>query len=182
MSDYVKSIRVDELLAEPDANGVISDYKDHTDPKYSGPGTWNVIHRLAYKAQTIELQNKFIEEMKEICYGFPCNLCRGHCTEYIKNHPLEEYLGILIEIHGENMMLGMFVWAWKFHNAVNKRINKPIMNWDTAFNLYSQTESLICSKQCTEAEDHLPDGLEHENPIPKITISTPRPLKIMSKR
>jgi hypothetical protein len=159
MSDYIRSninnklITLKDLTTEPGAIGILSDFKDHTDPKYIGPGTWNVIHRRAFKARTHDQQIIFIDFMKEICYGFPCTVCKGHCTEYIKNHPMEEYLDILIDINGERMALGLFVWSWKFHNAVNARIKKPIMSWDTAYNLYSDTESLVCSKNCLESDN-----------------------------
>lgn len=157
-------ITLKQLIDEIGATATIGQFKDHTDPKYVGPGTWNVIHRLSFKARTPEQQRRFIDEMKEICYGFPCNVCMGHCTEYIKNHPIEDYLGTLVDINGEKMALGIFVWTWKFHNAVNKRISKPIMSWDTAYNLYSDSENLICSKNCLEAGDAPPDGLEHNTP------------------
>jgi hypothetical protein len=149
-----REISLKELLAEPNANGLKSDYKDYTDPKYIGPGTWDVIHRVAFKARTHDEQLKFIELMKTICYGFHCTICKDHCTEYIKNHPMEEYLDILVEINSEKIGLGLFVWSWKFHNSVNARIGKPIMNWDTAYNIYGESGALICSKNCMEAENN----------------------------
>ena len=169
------NISIKELLAETGATGQSSDYKDHTDPKYIGPGTWNVIHRRAFKAHTHNDQIAFIEFMKDVCYGFPCFVCKGHCTEYIKNHPMEEYIDVPVEINGEKLQIGLFVWSWKFHNAVNARIKKPIMNWDTAYNLYSETEPLICSKNCLEA-DQQPSNTTSSNislnsKIPVPTIS-----------
>ena len=125
----------------------VNNFKDITNPEYVGPGSWNIIHRLSFKAQSKEKQLYFIEFMKELCQGFPCNVCRGHCIEYIKNHPMEEYLGVTIEINNQPVHLGMFIWAWKFHNSVNKRLNKPIMSWDTAYNFYSQSD-LVCSSHC----------------------------------
>ena len=166
MSDHVKRlIYIKDLEDEPGASGLLSQYKDHTDPKYIGPGTWDVTHRRAFKARTHEQQVLFIEYMKDICYGFPCIVCKGHCTEYIKNHPMEDYLDILVDINGEKLQLGMFIWCWKFHNAVNARLNKPLMSWDTAYNLFNESESLVCSKNCLEAEGAPPDGLEHEKRI-----------------
>jgi hypothetical protein len=157
MSNYVNSsINLADLLKEPGATGILSNYSDHTDPKYIGPGTWNVIHRIAFISRTHDQQLRFIILMTEICHGFPCIVCKGHCTEYIKNHPMEEYLDISVDINGEKIPIGMFVWSWKFHNAVNSRIKKPVMNWDTAYNLYSEKESLVCSKNCLEA-----DGIEY---------------------
>ena len=175
MSDNIKSlISLNELLKEPGAIGILANYKDHTDPKYIGPGTWNVIHRRARKAVTHAQQVAFIEFMKDICYGFPCTVCKGHCTEYIKNHPMEEYLDVLVDINGEKSLLGMFVWAWKFHNAVNTRIKKPIMSWDTAYNLYSESESLVCSKNCLEAEASIGNELQHGDEKSTNATSVPK--------
>lgn len=165
-------ISIKELEEEPGAIALLSDFRDSTDPKYIGPGTWNVIHRRAFKARNHDQQLAFIEAMKDICYGFPCTICRGHCTEYIQNHPLEEYLDVTVDVNGGRLPLGMFVWSWKFHNAVNARLKKPIMSWDTAYNLYSDTGSLVCGKSCLEADDVPPDGKEHDNissnPVPSL--------------
>lgn len=133
-----------------DKNILIASFRDNTDPEYVGPGTWNVIHRLAIRATTTPKQNEFISTMNEICNGFPCNVCNKHCKEYISTHPLEEYIGVVTEINNVKLLLGMFIWSWKFHNDVNARLNKPIMNWDTAYNLYSNTNS--CSTECTNAK------------------------------
>jgi hypothetical protein len=145
-------------------------FKDNTDPKYVGPGTWSVIHKRAYKATTKKLQKEFIEFMKETCYEFPCTVCRGHCTEYINNHPLEEYLNNSVEIGGKKEKLGMFVWSWKFHNAVNMRLGKPIMDWDTAHSLYSNdSDEMVCSESCKEADgtSKAPEN-SHKAHIPKL--------------
>jgi len=184
MSDYFKAgdqlIYVKDLISEPGATGILSDYQDHTDPKYIGPGTWNILHRRAFKARTKKQQLEFIEFMKDVCYGFPCFVCKGHCTEYIKNHPMEEYVGMLVDINDQRIALGLFVWTWKFHNAVNTRINKPIMGWDTAYNLYSDKENLVCSKNCHDAGDQPADGLELDSP-PKLKLSPMTPKLSASK-
>ena len=161
-------ISVKELEREPGAIALLSDFRDSTDPKYVGPGTWNVIHRYSFQARNYDQQQTFLSLMKEICSGFPCTICRGHCTEYIKNHPLEEYLNVNVDINGEQIPLGLFVWTWKFHNAVNARLKKPSMSWDTAYNLYSDTGSLVCGKSCLESDDIPPDGTEHDNSVPSL--------------
>lgn len=137
-----------ELNAEADATGVLSNYKDNTDPKYIGPGVWSVIHRQAFSSQTIDQQNYCIIFIKQICYGFPCKICRGHSIEYIKNHPLEEYLGATMD----GKLLGLFIWTWKFHNSVNARLKKPIMSWATASTLYGESNSNICTANCLAAD------------------------------
>lgn len=165
--------RLDETIKDPTARGILANFKDHTDPVYIGPGTWNVIHRIAFKSRTREEQLNFIQLMKDICYGFPCSLCKGHCTEYIKNHPMEEYIDTTLEVKGEKIVMGMFVWTWKFHNAVNARIKKPIMSWDTAYNLYSDSESLVCSKNCLQAEIHIKNNIDPP-------INSKEPFKLVS--
>ena len=123
-------------------------FKDPTDPQYVGPGTWNVIHRLAFCANTKDKQKIFIYDMREICKGFPCKNCVQHCSKYIEDNPLEVCIGVVTEMNGEKKQLGMFIWTWKFHNIVNARLNKPYMTWDTAYNMYSHENSLVCSQEC----------------------------------
>jgi len=184
-----KLISLKELTGESGANGVITDFKDHTDPKYIGPGTWNVIHRIAFKARIHDKQIIFIELMKEICYGFTCIVCKDHCTEYIKNHPMEEYIDVLVDINGECIPIGMFVWTWKFHNAVNARLGKPIMSWDTVYNLYADNDNLVCSKNCSEANDSVHNSERNNfsndnkssNLIPKIPeFNITQPFRLIS--
>lgn len=145
-----RTINISELKKEKGSGK--EEFKDYTDPKYIGPGTWNTIHRYAFIVRLPSEQKNFIKFMKDICSGFPCTVCRGHCTEYIKNNPMEQYIDVGININGETVILGLFIWSWKFHNAVNARLKKPIMSWDTAYNLYSNTENLVCSSSCTESE------------------------------
>lgn len=167
-------IPVNELISEPGATGKLTDYHDNTDPKYIGPGIWNFIHKFAFKARTKAEQLAFVKLMKETCQNFPCFTCRGHCTEYIKNHPLEEYVGVLVVINNQRLPLGLFVWTWKFHNAVNARINKPIMSWETAYNLYSEKENLVCSKNCLDAAGEPPVEEQVTNRATRPVVPTPK--------
>jgi hypothetical protein len=173
-SGPAKAINVKDLTSEPGATAKLSDFRDHTDPKYIGPGTWDLLHRQAFQARTHDKQISTIAFIKDVCYGFPCKVCKGHSTEYIKNHPLEEYLDILVDIGGQRILLGIFVWTWKFHNAVNARLKKPIMSWDTVYNLYSDSDTLICSKSCLEADDSTPESLTQPiQSIPPISSTQP---------
>lgn len=140
--------------------GKISDYKDRTDPKYVGPGTWDFLTRLAVKAVNSKLELEFKRELTEACEGYPCHVCAGHCKEYMKNHPVDKYFGMFIMVNGQKVMIGMFIWIWKFHNAVNARLGKPIMDWDTAYNTFYPGDILICSAACMEAEQELPKTIK----------------------
>src|SRR5436190_400535 len=123
--------RVTEVVLRSDKSntGIATDYKDHTDPNYVGPGTWNSAHRLSIKAINRKLQLEFIQYFKQVCETYPCLKCREHSLLYIKNHPMEDYLDVDVVLdNGEVKKLGMFVWLWNFHNAVNAKLKKPKMS------------------------------------------------------
>lgn len=122
-----------------------------TDPKVVGPGIWFNIHRDAYDAQTIIKQRKAIKNIKRECDIFPCPNCRQHCQDYIRDHPIEQYIGVMVN----GKPLGIFLWTWEFHNAVNARTNKPTVNWTTACGLYGINNSNTCSKECTATENNV---------------------------
>lgn len=147
-----KSLNIVDLINEEGTTGKLSDYADATNPKYIGPGIWSIMHRRARRLRTHEQQVQFIDFVKDICYGFPCKVCKGHCSDYIKAHPLEEFIDVYMEIDGKLVLLGLFVWTWRFHNSVNGRLSKPLMSWDTAYNLYTEGDTLICNKNCLGAE------------------------------
>ena len=125
---------------------------DVTNPKYIGPGTWNVIHTLAYNATTKSAKEAFIKHMTIICKQFPCETCRGHCKQYLKENPMSDYVDVITE----GKALGLFTWSWQFHNAVNFRIGKPLMTWEMALHIYSQFKSEksdgVCSRECSDSD------------------------------
>lgn len=131
----------------------LSAFKDHTDPAYIGPGIWYAYTKDAFNANNSDKQKAWCKRMRDLCENFPCKVCSGHCKEYIKNSPPEEYIGVIIEIQGKKRELGLFIWIWKFHNAVNLRLKKSIMSWDTAYNMYSGEKETICTKACEDAEN-----------------------------
>lgn len=146
-----KVINLVNEVADQKAVGFLNEFKDNSDPKYIGPGYWDYIHRFSFNAKTIDKQKQMAVTIREICNNFPCKTCSGHCKEYIEKHPPEDFIGLKMEIYGKTEMLGMFVWSWKFHNTVNIRLNKPLMSWETAYNLYSYGNTLACGKNCAEA-------------------------------
>ena len=128
--------------------------KDITNPRYVGPGTWDVTHREAFHSKTREQQLRFIDFMKRTCKGFPCKECSINCTKYIENHPMEDFLN-----RGE---LGMFIWSWMFHNTVNTRLGKSSMDFDTAYNRYSGVGNVVCTKGCADEEVENPERVDDE--------------------
>lgn len=117
-----------------------------TDPLIIGPGIWLTIHITAKKAGegTYEKQ-AFVSYMKSLRESFPCLTCRSHIEEYMKTHPFDPFWSITDPTTGRD--IGLFMWAWNFHNAVNRRLNKPIVDWTTAVGLFYDDNS-VCSLEC----------------------------------
>lgn len=146
---------IDSKELEKVEGGVgIKNFKDHTDPKYIGPGHWFVMHSNAIKAKTKKEITECIQSIKKLCKEFPCVVCRTHSSEYLKNHPIEKDADTLILIDKNKKELGLFMWTWKFHNSVNFRTKKPLMNWSTAYNLFAEKQSQVCSMACLTAENN----------------------------
>lgn len=103
-----------------------------SDPKKLG-AIWFTIHIMAKHADTIERKNQFIDYMYLLSAEFPCGKCRLHIQEYLKANPFEPFMNMVNE-KGED--IGMFNWSWLFHNTVNIRLNKPYVDWDTAWQMY----------------------------------------------
>lgn len=84
---------------------------------------WDQIHSRAANATTTEQKNIYCSWIREITTKLYCPTCRTHAIEYIKNKPPE---------NDPNL----FHWTWEFHNNVNARLNKPIMEYTAASNKY----------------------------------------------
>lgn len=146
----------------------MSYYKDITNPKYVGPGVWYVIHSVAYYANTLADQKNAIKTITFICDHFPCPKCRKHAQEYIKENPMENYLMKQVKDVKETKELSLFIWTWKFHNAVNyTRLGKHVMSFEVAKLLYAPVkEQKLCSKDCSgdkEGSKHKKHKKEDKN-------------------
>jgi len=122
---------------------------DFTNPKYIGPGVWFSIHTLARRATTYETKKAFVAYMNELRTAFPCPTCRGHLNKYLDTHSFEQYWNIRQASTGED--IGFFRYAWEFHNAVNIRLKKPLMDFETAKALYYDGDSGTCAADCADA-------------------------------
>lgn len=85
-----------------------------------GPKAWKWLH-----VQAINYSNNPTRKDKMIMFKLfwsfiltlPCPECRVHAMKYISAHPPDFSSSISFQ-----------TWAWRFHNAVNHRIGKPIMS------------------------------------------------------
>ncbi len=120
-----------------------------SDPTVVGPGTWWLIHTKAKAAVNDKLIDEFINLMYFLVKNFSCKKCRKHIKQYIDTHPFSDLKNLR---GGDGERIGMFKWSWMFHNAVNTRINKPYVDWETAVEMFYD-EPEVCSKNCDDTDD-----------------------------
>jgi len=111
-----------------------------SDPKVFGPGLWYSIHITALKTS----EDFFLDWIVIIVSNIPCLKCKTHAQEYLNKNPPSLYKNSYNE-SGE--LIGMFEWSWLFHNSVNSRLNKNILDYPTAYRMYSEA-SENCSLDC----------------------------------
>lgn len=123
--------------------------KKLSNSEYVGPGIWFVIHVMAYYARDMFSKLNFIQLISTICENHKCSECKNHCLEYMKLNPINEWFNWTSEDEGDegDRDLGIFRWSWIFHNAVNTRLNKPLLSWKEALEIYGNKEFGVCMKK-----------------------------------
>jgi len=100
-----------------------------------GPGKWSDIHITAAWANTPEKVIWFNIWMRMLADNLECDECLGHAAAYITANPPEK---------AEDP----FIWTWRFHNTVNRRLGKEEMSYETARNLYLEGGIRNCTTGC----------------------------------
>jgi hypothetical protein len=115
-----------------------------TDPKSFGPGIWFTLHTTSLTAVDTESKKAFAAMVKSIIHGIKCEECHGHATAYLEKNPIEKFFNIKDD--KTSAEIGCFKWTWIFHNAVNRRLQKKEIDFQTALMMYAKKETC---KDCT---------------------------------
>ena len=112
-----------------------------------GNGMWTTIHIMAADASRNPKKfDTFVDTVKNLLKNIPCKDCREHAGDYLNGHPLES-------------CADSFIWSWRFHNTVNKRLEKPEMDYSTARKIFINGEmQSLCKgsdgKQCDKSDSN----------------------------
>jgi len=93
-----------------------------------GPRAWRALHVTAvdYAAQPTRAEKAAAYSwLWRFARALPCGECRAHATAYIGQYPPD--------LAGSRELQN---WAWRFHNAVNARLKKPLMTAEEYANTY----------------------------------------------
>jgi|SRR5579885_2196131 len=99
-------------------------------PTFWGPSAWTMIHTLSSTATTKEKRRLYVEWLNNLTITIPCEKCRLHFIENIKNLPVEPY---------SKSNVSLFYHSWKLHDIVNEQLNKPKkqrLTYEEAFEKY----------------------------------------------
>lgn len=112
------------------------------DPVKVGPGIWFSLHLMALHATTDELKRAFLIYVENLCANFRCQDCQKHFRKYLDEHPLLPYWD---RKDGQGRPLGMFIWSWEFHNAVNRFLHKYEPTLEEAYDYYHNNMIGVCT-------------------------------------
>lgn len=126
-------------------DGASHDGDHFNEPTTFGPGIWFSLHCMSAHATTPEKIDDFIENFKTIISNLRCIKCRDHAMKYATDHPIEQYKNLKDKY---DKMIGMQKYIWQFHNNVNSRLEKPQVDWETAYSMYNSPEAAVCASDC----------------------------------
>lgn len=110
--------------------------------QYYGPGYWAAMHIDSFKCKTYEQKIAVANTIARMITNFPCLKCRKHGTEYASQNPF-------IHAINDSDPLSLFRWVWKFHNSVNKRLDKHIVSFEEAVKRWGD-ESICFETGCED--------------------------------
>lgn len=149
-----------------------TDYFRHlSDPHVSGPGSWYSMHVLSRRAHTTEEKQRCIQDIHTIVENFKCLDCRQHGMEYIRYNPPEHCLNMRT-LSGADTSL--FDWTVDYHNSVNMRTGKMLMDRGVAYALYAP--DAVCAARCGANHAPSPTYTPYTPPLtPTQVVYTPTP-------
>ena len=97
-----------------------------------GNAVWYLFHTLAYKLKNKNHIPELVVQIIEICNNLPCEICRGHSLELLKQSNIKN-------INDKNQLIN---FLFEFHNIINKKIGNPIFTIDEHNQLYSRAKTV----------------------------------------
>ena len=114
-------------------------------------GWWIQYHYDSLRAdQSPELRREFIERLYYHSKIFPCEHCIKHFQKYIIEHDPKD-------------STSMFAYTWNFHNAVNVRLGKITMDWETYTKVYK-----VEGYKCAGCSDNNNQNLKSKENMAKV--------------
>lgn len=101
------------------------------DSELWGPKLWFSLHTISFEypdKPTHELKNAYINFFRSLKSILPCDICKTHFSEFLKNNPIENSL---------SDKEALIRWVLKCHNNVNTLNNKPEWSYEKLVSTYA---------------------------------------------
>jgi hypothetical protein len=103
-------------------------------PEKWGPLFWGALHVAALGCSNRENLVHFVECYKAI---IPCMTCRQHFEEVLSSNP----------VPAVSNPVELFAWTVEVHNLVNKRLGKPVISPEDAYDIWMAEPTSICTQK-----------------------------------
>ena len=130
------------------------------DIKIEGRGIWHTLHLLALHATTSKLKEAYITMVTLLADNFGCESCKDDFKNYVSQ--IRKYY------HIEQ---GMFKWSVDFHNFVNVKLNKPVVEYNDALLKFKNLVCTNCNQEETK-EVKIIVPLSSSTTKPKLSIKS----------
>lgn len=98
-----------------------------------GPAGWKFLHTItfAYPDQpTLQQQRSATDLFTSLQDMLPCPACQGHYQEFLKQNPIPVSNAVDLQ-----------KWLVNLHNSVNQRLQKPLVTYEQAKQMYTTPTS-----------------------------------------
>ena len=116
-------------------------------PKHIGPGYWANWHTNSLRTKTREKKAELARNIVTSIDSFPCAECRKDSISYLKKNPL-------LPAVDDNDPLSLFYWTVNFHNHVNNKLGREVLDLDKAREIWSG-EGSFCTGNCGLSESEI---------------------------
>jgi hypothetical protein len=103
-------------------------------PEKWGPLFWGALHVAALGCSNSDNLSNFVDAYKTM---IPCASCRKHFEEALLATPVPQV----------SNPLELFAWTVDIHNIVNARINKPVITYDEAYEIWTSEPNQLCTQK-----------------------------------
>jgi hypothetical protein len=112
-----------------------------------GSITWILFHSFAEKINEehfINIKDRFIAFIKDTCLNLPCPICSSHALEVLKQANFKSI----------NTKADMIEFLRQFHNIVNIKLDKPIIDKNYIITYYKNVNLHAIIQQFIRAYSH----------------------------
>lgn len=112
------------------------------DPKIFGPGGWDRIHIDATRCTSKSWYGRYDEDVRFYASKIHCKDCKEHFLKLLDSDPPLKRK----TVYKDGVDVTMFYWSVDAHNAVNRRLKKKEVAYETAYDFYYNGKG--CDSNC----------------------------------